>query len=889
MQRCLAVLCLVSWTANSSAGELLYNGIELPDEWPPNRSTFPSNDPTPPYLKQPPNVIQIDVGRQLFVDDFLVESTDLTRTYHRPVWHSSNPVLKPERDYEMEGFGPVAAPYSGGVWFDPKDRLFKMWYMGGYTKHLCLATSKDGVRWTRPKLDVVPGTNIVLRRGAPESNSVLMDLHEPNPAKRFKYIYFQAGGKPAWAMMYRHSPDGIHWSEPQWRSGQCGDRTTVFFNPFRKKYVFLIRAKANRSGRAKRYWETANINDPASVQWPGEGVNKALTPLWVRSDLGRDFTRPEISDMPQLYQLDAMAYESVVVGLFAIHRGRFAMRSDGRPIQPGRPKCNELMVGYSRDGFHWHRPEHATFLGVSEKRGSWRWGNVQPVGSLGLVVGDRIYFYVSARKGDPELKNTTEWLHDANASTGLAVMRRDGFASMDAADRTKSLTTRPLRFSGKHLFVNVDAPNGELQVEALDCNGKVVEPFSRENCQPIRGNSTLQQVTWNGATEISALAGKDVRFRFHLTNGRLFAFWVSPTPAGASNGYVLGGGPGFKAHADTVGRAAYAKNHAPFARAGADRSVRDVDGDGGQVVSLNASGTTDSDGNMTSYTWLIEEKQIATGEKASVDLQVGSHIITLAATDDRGATGFDSVTVTVLPKVDPLIPQKSLVMWLKADAITGLKDGDPVGRWNDASPSKLFSSQQELDKRPAWIRDGIGGQPAVRFDGKNDALIVDQCPGLLYSYYNSTLLAVVRTKQGGAIISHGHTNLAVSTSNKGSLSYSSSHQDFTSGKYEWPGILSTRLAAVPLNRSVILAMRRTSPKPRGTELLINGVRDDNGAAIAYHPMNSTNGYVGVGYLGKRNFWDGDIAELILYGRDLSAEELASVHKYLQRKYKVSSR
>ena len=44
----------------------------------------------------------------------------------------------------------------------------------------------------------------------------------------------------------------------------------------------------------------------------------------------------------------------------------------------------------------------------------------------------------------------------------LATMRRDGFASMDAASDGGQLTTRPVRFSGAHLFVNADAAEGEL-------------------------------------------------------------------------------------------------------------------------------------------------------------------------------------------------------------------------------------------------------------------------------------------------------------------------------------------------------------------------------------------------------------------------------------------
>lgn len=871
---------------NTKAGEILYNGIELPNEWPPDLKTFPSRDPIPPYLKEPPHVISIDIGRQLFIDDFLIESTDMTRTHHRPVYHPSNPVLQPKLDHEMAGYGPFAAPFSGGVWFDPKDKNFKMWYMGGYTQHLCLATSKDGIRWTKPDLGVVKGTNIVLRRGAPESNSVLMDLNETDPAKRFKYVYFQAGGTPAWAMMYRHSPDGIHWSNPKWRSGPCGDRTTVFYNPFRKKYVFLIRASANQSGRAKRYWETSDLNDAASVKWPGEGAAKALSPLWVRSALGKDFTRPEISDMPQLYHLDAMAYESVVVGLFAIHRGRFAMHSDGRPIQPGRPKCNELMVGYSRDGFHWHRPEYETFLGVSEKRGSWRWGNVQPVGSLGLVVGDHIYFYVSARQGDPNLTNATKWIHDANVTTGLAVLRRDGFASMNADNNTKTLTTRPLKFSGQNMFVNIDASQGEMQVEVLDNNGKVLEPYSRKNCQPIRANTTFQPVTWKGANDLAPLAGKKVKFRFHLRNGRLYSFWVAPTPIGASNGFVLGGGPGFTAHADTVGRASYIGNHPPFALAGNNQVLRDTDGDGRQRVTLNGSQSMDNDGRIEDYTWLIDDTQVASGQKAHAELPVGIHTVTLAVKDNQGASGLDSVIVTVKPKTDPVIPKKSLVMWLKGDAITEIGDGNKVAKWNDASPNQLFATQTETEHRPNWIKSAIAGKPAVRFDGQNDVLKVDYCRGLLYSYSNSTLFAVVRSEKGGAIISHGHTNLAVSPHNKGSLSYSSAYQTFPLGQHVWPGVLSTKPSAVPLGHSAILAMRRKSPEAGGTALFVNGVRDDNGAAMGYHPMNATNGYIGAGYRGLRNFFQGDVAEVILYGRELSDPEQSAVELYLSKKYSI---
>ena len=114
-----------------------------------------------------------------------------------------------------------------------------------------------------------------------------------------------------------------------------------------------------------------------------------------------------------------------------------------------------------------------------------------------------------------------------------------------------------LTFHGKYFFVNVDAPDGELTVEELGADGNVIVPFTRASCVPVSVNKTLQQVTWNGAKDLSALAGKAVRFRFHLRNGELYSFWVSPDESGASHGYTGGGGPGFTGPTDTVGAAAY--------------------------------------------------------------------------------------------------------------------------------------------------------------------------------------------------------------------------------------------------------------------------------------------------------------------------------------------
>ena len=113
-----------------STCEKLHNGITLPQQWPPTDINPQSEEPMEvPYLKHPPDIIPIDIGRQLFVDDFLIESTSLSRVFHQAEKYEKNPVLKPETPFEMKS-GSVET-FNNAVLYDPCDRLFKMYYTTG--------------------------------------------------------------------------------------------------------------------------------------------------------------------------------------------------------------------------------------------------------------------------------------------------------------------------------------------------------------------------------------------------------------------------------------------------------------------------------------------------------------------------------------------------------------------------------------------------------------------------------------------------------------------------------------------------------------------------------------------------------------------------------------
>lgn len=526
-----------------SAGEVLYNGIVLPDEWPPQIKKL-TREPMPvPYLDKRPAVVPIDIGRQLFIDNFLIEDTTLKRTYHQATLHPSSPVLWPDKERRWEGSSggkPCAMVFSDGVWFDPSESLFKMWYMGGYARSVCYVTSKDGITWNKPSLDVVRGTNIVLDVSR-DSTLIWLDHQETDPKQRYKMLVVTQcrDGRNGAFISIRYSADGIHWGPSLAERWVSGDRSSFFYNPFRGKWVYSIRHDDKQIGRSRTYAECTDLAD-------GLRQLDKLGRLWTNADkLDPHNPNPKLSHIPpQLYNLDAVAYESLMLGLFSVWQG-----DPAHELKLPKDKRNEVLLGFSRDGFHWHRPDRRPFVGVNESPGAWNWGNVQSAGGGCLVVGDKLYFYVSGRSEDRA---------KGPATTGLAVLRRDGFASMDADEQAGTLTTRPVTFKGKYLFVNADiARGGELRVEVLDHDGKVVPGLAKDDCVPVATDSTLAAMRWKGFEDLAALAGKPVRFRFHLTRGKLYAFWVSPQESGASHGYVAAGGPGYTGYTDTVGTAAF--------------------------------------------------------------------------------------------------------------------------------------------------------------------------------------------------------------------------------------------------------------------------------------------------------------------------------------------
>lgn len=518
------------------SGKILSNGIKLPKQWPPNYGIMEQRQSMPvPYLKNPPSVIPVNNGRQLFVDSFLIENTNLSFVQHQPVYYQGNPVLQPDREWEYNANGPYAAPFSDGIWYDEREKKFKMWYLTGAglgQKGLrtAYAESADGVKWVKPSLDILSNTNIVdtINRDAA---TIWMDKIEKDPSKRFKMFQVQVTKDNLWPMVLKYSADGIHWSSGLAQSGGMLDRSTVFYNPLLSKWVLSMKAKT-ALGRARDYLE--NKDEKVLVSLAHKvvaGVKDANIVPWFAADNlePRNPVYPDIR--PQIYNHDAIAYESIMLGYFVVWQGPENDVTAKLDIQ----KRNEVLIGYSRDGFHWHRPSHEPFMGVNPVDGAWNWGNVQSVAGMPIIKGDSLYFYVSGRR-------LSKYSWDSYSSVGLATLRRDGFVSMHTSNEGY-LTTRTITFNGNYFFVNADV-KGELKVELLDVNSKPIKGFTKNDCISMKANSTKHLIQWKSKTDVSQLKNKPVKIRFYVNDGDFFSFWISPWETGESNGFTAGGGPG---------------------------------------------------------------------------------------------------------------------------------------------------------------------------------------------------------------------------------------------------------------------------------------------------------------------------------------------------------
>jgi hypothetical protein len=229
-----------------------------------------------------------------------------------------------------------------------------------------------------------------------------------------------------------------------------------------------------------------------------------------------------------------------------LHLG-FIWLFDGSAARPKEHGGNEegpinIQLAYSRDPNpyrFWHRAaDRQDFLSCGNE-GDYDAGMVKTAHTV-VEVGDELWFYYTGTDGGHAAREEEESRDEIRkhlprphsklpyrgCSLNLATLRRDGFVSLDAIYPEGRAVTKLVTFTGRHLELNADAENGWIRVEIVDAHGEPIAGFTKVDCMPFRTDDVRGIVKWKTVDSLDALAGKAVRFVFHMQAAKLYSFRI---------------------------------------------------------------------------------------------------------------------------------------------------------------------------------------------------------------------------------------------------------------------------------------------------------------------------------------------------------------------------
>ena len=181
----------------------------------------------------------------------------------------------------------------------------------------------------------------------------------------------------------------------------------------------------------------------------------------------------------------------------------------------------------SRDGETWQRPETGRPLIDVGPIGEWDRFVIMLTGAPPIRVGDKLYIYYRGMASRHKPYTGKDVPEQVGGGLGLAMLRLDGFASLDASYDGGRVTTKPFRTHGRQLRVNAKADSGRLRVEVLDNSGQALPGFGLDDCRMMQVDRVDEPVRWKANSSLGTLHDRPIRLRFHLENVRLYSYRIA--------------------------------------------------------------------------------------------------------------------------------------------------------------------------------------------------------------------------------------------------------------------------------------------------------------------------------------------------------------------------
>ena len=437
---------------------------------------------------------------QLFLDDFIVAKiAGVTRTMHQP--RKLGAVIRSPQP------GKTIQTRAAPQW-DPVAKVYKLWVLG---IDQWLWESRDGLHW-------MPGAKPNMR-----TDLVVVDPLEKDPGRRFKAALANSG--------FAISPDGANWTKLDVPHIPSSDESNFSFNPAEGLFIHTVKrgGKYGRSVALATSRDFKNWTDYGLI-FQSDDLDQKLGVENIKARLADASLRPPFHNNPKVYRVDvynmgAFYYDGIYIGLPAMYHATGPV-----PNYPNTDGFHHVQLAMSRDLKNWKRlGDRQPFIGPSRiDSGAYDLTQILPP-SAPVVRDDELWFYYTGLKyrasynyvgNFPKGKYVRKpGLDPDDGAVCLAVLRLDGFISLDAGREGGRVRTVQFRVPEGKLFVNADAGLGRLQVEALDAKGKLVT-----ESVPLNSDKTRHEVQWTKGG-LAKLPGRVMSLRFKIQDASLYSFW----------------------------------------------------------------------------------------------------------------------------------------------------------------------------------------------------------------------------------------------------------------------------------------------------------------------------------------------------------------------------
>jgi hypothetical protein len=475
----------------------------------------------PPLARaEPPDAVEVGTRREPFLDRHLIDSLSRAELrMHRPV--DRGPVLNFD--------GPWEGPFVGYATVIHHDGKYRAYYRGmgagGVRKDsdpvqvVCYAESDDGVRWTKPALDLFPRageatTNIVLADAAAVTHNFapFLDVRPGvDPARKYKAI----GGVHEQGLYAYASPDGVRWErmrdvpvltrrDVQVESGEDSyvfdSQNVAFWSDVERKYLLYYRIYRDGVRRIARLESDDFLawRNPTLMEYRRGGEPAPVEHLYTNQ------THPYFR-APHVYIATAARFMP----------GRRAITAEQAKeigVDPGYfNDVSDTILMSTRGGGVYDRTFMEAFVAPGVGLENWTSRTNYPALNVVQTGPAEMSLYVNQNYGQP------------TAHLRRYSMRLDGFASVHADYDGGEMTTKPLTFRGSRLLLNfATSAAGGIRVEVQRPDGTPIPGFALADCAELIGNEIERAASFAGGG-LESLAGQPVRLRFVMKDADLFA------------------------------------------------------------------------------------------------------------------------------------------------------------------------------------------------------------------------------------------------------------------------------------------------------------------------------------------------------------------------------